>query len=110
MGTFVKGEVVVFPFPFSDLSDSKRRPALVLAGLTGNDLILCMITKSLRDSDSIPVSDADFSSGKLSQLSNIRANRLFTGDANLIYYSAGQLKPAKVTEVVDKLVDILTRP
>jgi mRNA interferase MazF len=32
--------VVVVPFPFSDLSDSKRRPALVLAVLTGNDLIL----------------------------------------------------------------------
>jgi len=110
MGSFVKGEVVVFPFPFSDLSDSKRRPALVLADLSGDDLILCMITKSQRDSDSISVSDADFSSGKLNQLSNVRANRLFTGDANLIYYSAGQLKPNKVKEVVDKLVDILTRP
>jgi mRNA interferase MazF len=109
MGSFVKGDVVVFPFPFSDLSDTKRRPALVLADLSGDDLILCMITKSSRDTDSISVSDADFSSGKLNQLSNIRANRLFTGDANLIYYSAGKLKPAKVKEVVDKLIDILNR-
>lgn len=80
---------------------------MVLADLGGDDLILCMITKSQRDSDSIPVSDADFSSGKLNQLSNIRANRLFTGDANLIFYSAGQLKPAKVKEVVDKLMIFL---
>ena len=109
MGSFVKGEVVVFPFPFSDLSDSKRRPALVLADLSGDDLILCMITKSARDSDSIPVSDTDFSSGKLNQLSNIRPNRLFTGNASLIYYSAGQLKPRKVKQVIDKLIDIFTR-
>jgi len=33
MGTFVKGEIVVLPFPFSDLSVSKRRPAFVLADL-----------------------------------------------------------------------------
>lgn len=82
---------------------------MVLADLSGDDLILCMITKSSRDSDSISVSEADFSSGKLSQVSNIRANRLFTGDANLIYYSAGKLEPAKVKEVIDKLVDILNR-
>ena len=40
----MKGTVVVVPFPFSDLSDSKRRPALVIADLKGNDMILCQIT------------------------------------------------------------------
>jgi mRNA interferase MazF len=43
MAAFVKGDVVVVPFPFSDLTNAKRRPALVLAGLTKNDLILCLI-------------------------------------------------------------------
>lgn len=110
MGAFVKGEVVVFPFPFSDLSVTKRRPALVLADIRGDDLILCMITKSSRDSDSLPLADSDFSSGRLNQVSNIRVNRLFTGNANLVYYSAGQLKPAKLKEAIEKLVNILTRP
>jgi mRNA interferase MazF len=43
MAGFVKGDVVVIPFPFSDLSGSKRRPALVLADLRGNDIILCQL-------------------------------------------------------------------
>jgi hypothetical protein len=46
MGRFVKGDVVVTPFPFSDLSDSKRRPALVAAALKGGDVILCQITSA----------------------------------------------------------------
>ena len=40
MGRFVKGDVVVIPFPFSDLSATKRRPALVTTALPGDDVIL----------------------------------------------------------------------
>ena len=43
MERFVKGDVVVVPFPFSDLSGFKRRPALVAATIPGNDTILCKI-------------------------------------------------------------------
>ena len=46
MARFVKGDVVVVPFPFSDLSHAKRRPALVIASLKGDDAILCQIRPS----------------------------------------------------------------
>jgi len=42
MGRFVKGDIVVLNFPFSDLSGTKRRPALVLADLIGNDIMRTM--------------------------------------------------------------------
>lgn len=46
----MKGDVVVVPFPFSDLTIAKRHPALVIAELEGNDLILCQITsQQIRD-------------------------------------------------------------
>jgi hypothetical protein len=62
VGKFVKGEVVVVPFPFSDLSGAKRRPALVVAALTGDDVILCQITsQSVADQYAIPISRSDFS-------------------------------------------------
>ncbi len=67
MARFVKGDVVVIPFPFSDLSQSKRRPALVVATLEGDDVILCQLTsKTIRDDYAIPLDDADFASGNLS--------------------------------------------
>ena len=102
MGKFVKGEVVVVPFPFSDLSSTKRRPALVIAALEGDDVILCQITsKSVSDNYSIPLSLSDFKSGTITQDSNIRPNRLFTADSNIILYQAGELKPSKLQEVVN---------
>lgn len=43
MAKFVKGDVVVIPFPFSDLSGNKRRPALVIADIQGTYIILCQV-------------------------------------------------------------------
>lgn len=56
MGKPVVGEVVVLPFPQTDLQTGKRRPALVVADLFGDDLILCQITtQSRRDGYSVPL-------------------------------------------------------
>ena len=56
MAKFVNGDVVVFPFPFSNLSQAKRRPALVVVDLEGDDIILCQITSQLnKDNHSIVV-------------------------------------------------------
>lgn len=108
MEKFVKGDVVVIPFPFSDLSQSKRRPALVLAPLEGDDAILCQITsKSIKDDDAISVDDADFESGGLKQPSNIRPNRLFTADTHIILYRIGTIKKEKLNRVVNKVVEII---
>lgn len=108
MGRFVKGDVVVVPFPFSDLSMSKRRPALVLAELSGDDFILCQITsQSVRDSYSLELLDSDFDSGSLNRPSNIRPNRLFTADRHIILYKTGRLNKGKIENVLDALIGIL---
>jgi mRNA interferase MazF len=55
---FIKRDVVAIPFPFSDLTISKRRPALVLAALEGNDLILSQITsKTIKDLYAQPIEE-----------------------------------------------------
>jgi mRNA interferase MazF len=104
---FVVGDVVIVPFPFSDLSESKRRPALVLAVLTGDDLILCQITsQSVRDSYSVKIGDLDFVSGGLSKISNIRPNRLFTADRSIVLSKAGELSVEKLQLAIEQLITI----
>jgi mRNA interferase MazF len=108
LARFVKGDVVVIPFPFSDLTQTKRRPALVVAELQGDDLILCQITSRLiTDQYAIPIDNDDFSSGSLRQSSNVRPNRLFTADKQIILSKVGHLKPEKVNEIIAKIVEIL---
>jgi mRNA interferase MazF len=110
MAGFVKGDVVVIPFPFPDLSETKRRPALVLANAGDNAAILCQITsQAVRDPDAIELDLADFESGSLNRRSNIRPNRIFTADNRIILYRAGRLTAGKTAGVVEKLVEILER-
>jgi mRNA interferase MazF len=110
MGRFVKGEVVVLPFPFSDLSASNRRPALVVAPLDGNDLLLCMITSQpVRDPYAVSISKQDFAQGSLQRDSHVRPSRLFTADGSIIVRSAGRLKPVKLKAVIDAIVRLVTQ-
>ncbi|MEA3430093.1 MAG: type II toxin-antitoxin system PemK/MazF family toxin [Nanoarchaeota archaeon] len=110
MEEFVKGDVVILPFPFSDLSRSKKRPALVVANLQGDDLILAQITSEARFDDySINLMNDDFKQGNLKLTSMIRPNRLFTADKAIILYKTGALANSKVKEVEQKLVKIFTK-
>lgn len=110
MEEFVKGDVVVVPFPFSDLSEAKRRPALVIADLVGDDFVLCQITsQNVKDSYSIPLDDEHFEAGSLNIKSNIRPNRIFTADKKIMLYRTGHLKKEKITETIGKIIDILSK-
>ncbi len=110
MAKFVKGDVVVVPFPFSDLTQSKRRPALVISKLESDDLILCQITsQSIKDSYAVSLDDRDFETGGLKQTSNVRPNRIFTADSHIILYKVGNLTKEKLNEVIDKVVEIIRR-
>lgn len=104
MGKPLIGEVVVLPFPQTDLQAGKRRPALVVADLTGDDLILCQITtQSRRDGYSVSLTNADFERGQLNVDSFIRPNRLFTVDHSVIAYTAAKIQAEKLDEVRAKI-------
>ncbi len=110
MGNFVKGDVVIVLFPFSDLTNAKKRPALVIKQLNRDDAIVCQITKkNAPDLYSIELMANEFSSGSLPiDPSYIRPNRLFTVDTNIIDRKAGSLTKGKIDEVIEKIIAIIT--
>ena len=109
MEKFVKGDIVVIPFPFSDLSGSKKRPALVLTNLQGDDIILCQITsQQTQDKYAIPLSEQDFSFNKLPVLSNVRPNRIFTADKSIIVKKVAAINKNVFTSVIESIFTLLS--
>jgi mRNA interferase MazF len=73
------GGVVLVPFPFSDLSESKLRPAVVLADAGRGDWILCQVTSNpYGDPRAVRLTASSFSSGSLRAESYARPGKLFT--------------------------------
>ena len=108
MGTFATRQVVLLPFPFSDLTASKLRPALVLADSGKGDWVLCQITSNpYADPSAIALSDADFAQGGLQRVSYARASKIFTAHESLFQRAAGQLTHQRHSEVVQAIVDLL---
>jgi mRNA interferase MazF len=105
------GEVVLIPFPFSDLSQSKIRPAVCLADAGRGDWILCQITSSpYGDPAAVPLGDPDFASGGLLVASFARPGKLFTAHAGLMVRSVGALTPTAFARVLSAVVAILQPP
>jgi mRNA interferase MazF len=110
MERFVKGDIVVLPFPYTDFSSMKKRPAVVIATLRGQNTILAQITTNKRDDeDLVSLTKKDFSSGSLSSDSFIMISLIFTSDSSRIFYKAGKLKTEKIKEVQNKLIELFTR-
>lgn len=104
MGTSLKGCGVVINFPFSDLSNTKRRPAIVVADWSANDIILCQITSIVnKDQYSVELNNADFVSGSLVKPSYIRPNKLFTADKTTLLQNIGYVHSYKIEEVINKI-------
>lgn len=108
MERFVKGDIVVLPFPFSDLSSSKKRPSLVLVDLPGDDIVLCQITsQSSADPNAISLFQSDFIAGNLFRDSYIRSGRIFTASKSIILYKVGSISSHKFAVVRNKIVSLL---
>lgn len=108
MGVFAAGQVALLPFPFSDLSRNKLRPAVLLAGASREDWIVCQITSNpYGDNRSLPLMPSDFSSGMLQHVSYVRPGKVFTAHESLIATVVGTLKPEMLTTVRNTVIAII---
>ena len=102
------GMVVAVRFPFSDLSSSKRRPAVVLAPSDRGDWILCQITSNAyADGNAVRLEDADFASGWLQKTSYTRPGKIFTANETLMTSQIGQLGNSSLRKISEAVIALL---
>lgn len=108
MGAPAVGEVVLVPFPFSDLSAAKVRPAVNLADVGRGDWVLCQVTSNpYGDTHAVPLDKADFATGGLLVASVARPGKLFTANSDLMIRSVGKLTDASFERLLDVVVRLL---
>ena len=99
------GGVVLVPFPFSDLSQAKLRPAIVLADAGRGDWILCQVTSSpYGDPRAFHLTAASFRSGSLRSDSYARPGKLFTASRDLMVTEVAVLTASALREIIDAVV------
>ena len=102
------GSVVTVRFPFSDLTSSKVRPAVVLADAGSGDWVLCQVTSNpYGDADAVLIEQSDFASGSLNRPSYARPGKLFTADEWLMRSRAGKLSDDAFRRVAGAVVRLL---
>jgi mRNA interferase MazF len=106
---YQQGDVVLIPFPFTDQTGAKKRPALVISGSRMNntaDVILVQITKVQRsDNYSIPITPKDLTVA-LKFVSEIRCNKILVAEQSLVIHQISKVNQAVITQVIAKINDI----
>lgn len=110
------GQIVLFRFPQTDLTQGKSRPALLVSKLPGqyDDWLICMISTQLRhyiqDFDEIiQTSDVDFSNSGLKKPSVIRVGRLAVIEGNILLGAIGEISSKRLQRIKRHLADWITQ-
>lgn len=101
-----KGDIVLIPFPFTDLSGNKYRPAVILID-SEDDVTVCFITTQLtwRSEFDITLHPSEFNGLKKESL--IRLNKFATIDKELIIGRLGTLENNSIKLMNRNLIKIL---
>ena len=104
------GDVILLDFPFSDLSGSKSRPAVIVANAGGNDFVACQVTRNATiDADAIQLSAESFSAGGLRVVSFVRPGKLFTANRIVITKLIGRVTDLVKNQIKEAVVKVIRR-
>jgi mRNA interferase MazF len=109
---FEQGDILIVPFPFSDLSSIKQRPVLVISKTIHNknteDIITCGITSNLKDvKHSILINNNNLESGQIPTQSRIKVDKLFTLDRSIVKKRIAKLNNTTINKVKKEFLDLV---
>ncbi|MBS3163632.1 type II toxin-antitoxin system PemK/MazF family toxin [Candidatus Woesearchaeota archaeon] len=106
-------EIVLLPYPFSNLEETKVRPAVVISNNffndNSNDFVAIPITSIAKeDPYSVMLGQNDLDFGKLLKESRIRVDKIFTVEKNLIIMKIGAINNKTFENIKSKIKEILS--
>jgi mRNA interferase MazF len=107
-----QGDILLIPFPFSDLSSTKQRPVLVLSNSDYNrsrqDILAAAITSNVLERDYlVRLTTEDLVQGHLKMESGIRVDKIYTLSQQIIVKKFGTVNQTVVAQVKEKLHQLL---
>lgn len=111
MPTYTQGDIIVVNFPFTDISQTKKRPALVLSNDAVNqtgDYLLVQITSQIKnDGLSLPILTTDFIQNPLPLTSFVRLHKIFLLNESLIIKKSTAITSTFHQSLVSKIVGLI---
>ena len=108
---FKRGEIVLVPVPFSDLTYTKKRPVLVVSNTNHNfaspDMIVLAITSNLIQNGIVIESD-DLTVGTLPKKSMILCGKIYTLEQSIVIKRFGAVSADVLIKVVSEINNLLT--
>jgi len=99
-------DIVLVDFPFSDLTKIKKRPALVINSLEGENAILCQITTKRRNIQKYEILlPKEFCKGDIRFNSFIYVDMIFTLHKSLIYRKIGEINNLNIKEMINQKIN-----
>lgn len=108
---YKQGDIILIPFPYSDLTGAKKRPAMIISNLNlnGEDKICCLVTSN-NPLEGILISKNSFSDGNLPFKSWIKPHRIFSIDERIIIKKLAEVKKEfceKINNKINYFINIL---
>jgi mRNA interferase MazF len=109
---YKQGDIVLIPVPFSDLTNRKQRPVLIISSTNYNemteDIVVVAITSQLRNLDySVIIESKDLNLGELKVTSAVRADKVYTLSKNIVRKKFGQVNSEVLNDVRKKINDLI---
>lgn len=97
------GDIILVPFPYSDLSGAKTRPALIIhENEEEQDIIILGLTSKPKGKSKILITNQELRRGVLPIASYIRYNKVTNLHKALVKKQVAHLAPHILKEVIEK--------
>jgi mRNA interferase MazF len=107
---YKRGEIVLIPVPFSDLSSAKRRPVLVISNTpynrTSSDMVVVAITSNLQQ-NGIAIEAKDLLAGELLKKSIIRFDKIYTLEQRIVIKQLGTVSECVLKNVITEINSLI---